>query len=117
MKKIHSILLGMGLITGGLMLAGWTSGETVTLEEIDTATQTEQLLKNHSSFQITSVYVDDDFTYSQFVKCSVFKSLYSFVHSQIAYKIKYFLIVQTLPPCAFLCCMSAMVASRWQCHH
>lgn len=38
MKKIHSILLGMGLITGGLMLAGWTSGETVTLEEIDTAT-------------------------------------------------------------------------------
>ena len=45
MKKIHSILLGMGLITGGLMLAGWTSGETVTLEEIDTATQTEQLLK------------------------------------------------------------------------
>ena len=55
MKKIHSILLGMGLITGGLMLAGWTSGETVTLEEIDTATQTEQLLKNHSSFQITSV--------------------------------------------------------------
>lgn len=25
MKKIHSILLGMGLITGGLMLAGWTS--------------------------------------------------------------------------------------------
>lgn len=42
MKKIHSILLGMGLITGGLMLAGWTSGETVTLEEIDTATQTEQ---------------------------------------------------------------------------
>ena len=67
MKKIHSILLGMGLITGGLMLAGWTSGETVTLEEIDTATQTEQLLKNHSSFQITSVYVDDDFTYSQYV--------------------------------------------------
>ena len=43
------------------MLAGWTSGENVTLEEIDTATQTEQLLKNHSSFQITSVYVDDDF--------------------------------------------------------
>lgn len=42
MKKIHSILLGMGLITR-LMLAGWTSGETVTLEEIDTATQTEQL--------------------------------------------------------------------------
>ena len=51
-----------------------------------------------------------------FVKCSVFKSLYSFVHSQIAYKIKYFLIVQTLPPCASLCCISAMVASRWQCH-
>ena len=51
-----------------------------------------------------------------FVKCSVFKSLYSFVHSQIAYKIKYFLIVQTLSPCAFLCCMSAMVASRWHCH-
>lgn len=55
--------------------------------------------------------------HGKFVKCSVFKSLYSFVHSQIAYKIKYFLIVQTLPPCAFLCCMSAMVASRWQCHH
>ena len=73
MKKIHSILLGMGLITGGLMLAGWTSGETVTLEEIDTATQTEQLLKNHSSFQITSVYVDDDFTWRRFsmaVLCS-----------------------------------------------
>ena len=42
--------------------------------------------------------------------------LYSFVHSQIAYKIKYFLIVQTLPPCSSLCCMSAMVASRWHCH-
>ena len=54
---------------------------------------------------------------AHFVKCSVFKSLYSFVHSQIAYKIKYFLIVQTLPPCASLCCISAMVASRWQCHH
>lgn len=55
--------------------------------------------------------------YDQFVKCSIFKSLYSFVHSQIAYKIKYFLIVQSLSPCAFLCCMSAMVASRWHCHH
>nr|DAX18858.1 MAG TPA: hypothetical protein [Caudoviricetes sp.] len=43
--------------------------------------------------------------------------MYSFAHSQIAYKIKYFLIVQTLPPCTFLCCMSAVVASRWQCHH
>nr|DAL11545.1 MAG TPA_asm: hypothetical protein [Caudoviricetes sp.] len=53
--------------------------------------------------------------HDKFVKCSVFKSLYGFVHSQIAYKIKYFLIVQTLPPCTFLCCMSAMVASRWQC--
>ena len=60
---------------------------------------------------------DEYFQVPDFVKCSVFKSLYSFVHSQIAYKIKYFLIVQTLPPCAFLCCMSAMVASRWQCHH
>nr|DAQ31975.1 MAG TPA: hypothetical protein [Caudoviricetes sp.] len=55
--------------------------------------------------------------HDKFVKCSVFKSLYGFVHSQIAYKIKYFLIVQTIPPCTFLCCMSAMVASRWQCHH
>ena len=45
MKKIHSVLLGMGLITGGLLLAGWTSGEKVTLEEIEAATQTEELLK------------------------------------------------------------------------
>lgn len=57
------------------------------------------------------------FLHAPFVKCSVFKSLYSFVYSQTAYKISYFLIVQTLPPCSFLCCMSAMVASRWQCHH
>lgn len=42
----------MGLITGGLMLAGWTSGETVTLEEIDTATQTEQLLKTILLFRL-----------------------------------------------------------------
>ena len=55
--------------------------------------------------------------HAPFVKCSIFKSLYSFVHSQIAYKISYFSIVQSLPPCAFLCCISAMVASRWQCHH
>ena len=62
------------------------------------------------------VTVDISSPHVLFVKCSVFKSLYSFVHSQIAYKIKYFSIVQTLLPCAFFYCMPAMVANGWQCH-
>ena len=66
MKKKRIFLPAVGVFTACMALAGCGSTQTVTLEEMQQATQTDQLLKTYTSVQTTTVFGEDNFTFTQY---------------------------------------------------
>lgn len=95
MKKNISVLLMLGISVGCMMLTGCKDQKTITLEEIGQITKTEEMLKKHSSFQVTmsegennstiTRYVDKEMVSYEYPEGSVFEGSVLYLDNQMEY--------------------------------